>query len=53
MAEWQRTAKKVPDTFYLLSSGCVLFSSLTFGFVHEANLDEGAMWPTAFAFMMR
>jgi uncharacterized protein YdhG (YjbR/CyaY superfamily) len=21
----------------------------TFGFVHEANLDEGAMWPTAFA----
>src|SRR5262249_153799 len=21
----------------------------TFGFQHEANLDEGAMWPTAFA----
>ena len=21
----------------------------TFGFRHEANLDEGAMWPTAFA----
>jgi hypothetical protein len=21
----------------------------TFGFTHEANLDEGAMWPTAFA----
>jgi uncharacterized protein YdhG (YjbR/CyaY superfamily) len=21
----------------------------TFGFLHEANLDEGAMWPTAFA----
>ena len=21
----------------------------TFGFMHEANLDEGAMWPTAFA----
>src|SRR5580692_919445 len=21
----------------------------TFGFSHEANLDEGAMWPTAFA----
>jgi len=20
-----------------------------FGFMHEANLDEGAMWPTAFA----
>ncbi|HMC63454.1 MAG TPA: hypothetical protein VKI65_00795 [Gemmataceae bacterium] len=27
----------------------MLFSSLTFGFQHEANLDEGAMWPTAFA----
>src|SRR5437764_10612386 len=23
----------------------------TFGFLHEANLDEGAMWPTAFALM--
>ena len=21
----------------------------TFGFLHEANLDQGAMWPTAFA----
>src|ERR1700678_3964705 len=21
----------------------------TFGFMHEANLDEGAMWPTGFA----
>ena len=21
----------------------------TFGFMHEANLDEGAMWPTTFA----
>jgi hypothetical protein len=21
----------------------------TFGFLHEANLDDGAMWPTAFA----
>ena len=21
----------------------------TFGFMHDANLDEGAMWPTAFA----
>jgi len=21
----------------------------TFGFMHEANLDEGTMWPTAFA----
>jgi hypothetical protein len=21
----------------------------TLGFMHEANLDEGAMWPTAFA----
>ena len=21
----------------------------TFGFMHEANLDEAAMWPTAFA----
>ena len=21
----------------------------TFGFLHEANLDEGALWPTAFA----
>jgi uncharacterized protein YdhG (YjbR/CyaY superfamily) len=21
----------------------------TFGFMHEANLDDGAMWPTAFA----
>jgi uncharacterized protein YdhG (YjbR/CyaY superfamily) len=21
----------------------------TFGFMHEANLDEGHMWPTAFA----
>ena len=21
----------------------------TFGFMHEANLDEGALWPTAFA----
>jgi hypothetical protein len=27
----------------------VLFSSLTFGFLHEANLDESAMCPTAFA----
>ena len=23
----------------------------TFGFMHEANLDEGAMWPTAFALL--
>src|SRR5437588_4627275 len=23
----------------------------TFGFLHEANLDEGALWPTAFALM--
>jgi hypothetical protein len=23
--------------------------SATVGFMHEANLDEGAMWPTAFA----
>ena len=23
----------------------------TFGFMHEANLDDGAMWPTAFALM--
>jgi hypothetical protein len=23
----------------------------TFGFLHVANLDEGAMWPTAFALM--
>ena len=23
--------------------------SATFGFMHQANLDEGAMWPTAFA----
>ncbi len=21
----------------------------TFGFMHQANLDDGAMWPTAFA----
>ena len=21
----------------------------TFGFMHEMNLDEGSMWPTAFA----
>jgi len=27
----------------------MLFSCRTFGFLHEANLDEGAMWPTAFA----
>jgi hypothetical protein len=27
----------------------VLFSCLTFGFTEEASLDEGAMWPTAFA----
>jgi hypothetical protein len=27
----------------------VLFFCLTFGFTEEANLDEGAMWPTAFA----
>jgi hypothetical protein len=27
----------------------MLFSCLTFGFIHEANLDEGAMWSTAFA----
>ena len=26
-----------------------LFSCLTFGFTDQANLDEGAMWPTAFA----
>ena len=25
------------------------FSCLTFGFTEEANLDEGAMWPTVFA----
>jgi uncharacterized protein YdhG (YjbR/CyaY superfamily) len=24
---------------------------VTLGFMHEANLDEGAMWPTAFALM--
>jgi len=23
----------------------------TFGFMHEAKLDEGAMWPTAYALM--
>src|SRR4051812_29097287 len=34
---------------YPCQSNCVLFSSLTFGFLHEANLDEGATWPTAFA----
>ena len=34
---------------YQCQSSCVLFSFLTFGFMHEANLDEGAMWPTAFA----
>ena len=22
---------------------------VTFGFMHEANLDEGTMWPVAFA----
>ena len=27
----------------------MLLSYLTFGFMHEANLDECAMWPTAFA----
>jgi hypothetical protein len=27
----------------------VFFSCLMFGFMHEANLDGGAMWPTAFA----
>ena len=28
----------------------MLFFCLTLGFMHqEANLDEGAMWPTAFA----
>ena len=27
----------------------VLLLSQQFGFLHEANLDEGAMWPTAFA----
>jgi hypothetical protein len=27
----------------------MLFSCLSFGFMHEANLDEGALWPTAFA----
>ena len=34
---------------WVCQSSCVLFSCLTFGFLHEANLDEGAMWPTAFA----
>jgi hypothetical protein len=34
---------------YQCQSNCVLFSCLTFGFMHEANLDEGVMWPTAFA----
>jgi hypothetical protein len=27
----------------------VFFSCLTLGFMHEANLKEGAMWPTVFA----
>ena len=27
----------------------MLFSCLTFGSTEVANLDEGAMWPTAFA----
>jgi len=27
----------------------VFFSCLTLGFNQEANLDEGAMWPIAFA----
>jgi hypothetical protein len=27
----------------------VVFSCLTFGFMHKANLDEGGMWPTAVA----
>jgi hypothetical protein len=27
----------------------VLFSCLTFGFMRKANLDEGALWPTALA----
>jgi hypothetical protein len=26
-----------------------VFSCLAFGFIDEANLDEGATWPTAFA----
>jgi hypothetical protein len=27
----------------------MLFSCLTFDFMQDANLDEGALWPTAFA----
>ena len=27
----------------------MLFSYLALGFMQEANLDEGAKWPTAFA----
>jgi hypothetical protein len=34
---------------YHCQSSCVLFSCLTFGFSGKAKLDEGAMWPTAFA----
>jgi len=34
---------------YPCQSRCVLVSCLTFGFMHEASLDDGAMWPTAFA----
>jgi hypothetical protein len=34
---------------YPRQSKCVLFSCLTFALTEEANLDEGAMWPTAFA----
>src|SRR6266478_4737139 len=34
---------------YTCQLSCGLVSCLTFGFLHEANLDEGALWPTAFA----
>ena len=34
---------------YPCQSSCMLFSRLTFGFRDKANLDEGGMWPTAFA----
>src|SRR5712691_8369157 len=34
---------------YPCQSSCMLFSYLALGFMQEANLDEGAKWPTAFA----
>src|SRR5260370_19211910 len=34
---------------YPCQSSCMLLSCLTFGFMHKESLDEGAMWPTAFA----